>query len=218
MLILQWKLPATFVNTCVRVLLNDVGQFALIYVPLLLAFTTAINALMSTSPEWTNRWANWWLTAENLALLSFIQEPPEIGDLPYPSSAAMLLGGQTPFGSGMDAALPTLSFVLLFFLFLLVTVILLINLLIAMLSATYTTNKENAERDYCISFGRLVLRFERLYEGLHRCFNRDTTKEFTGTRIGKTGRSLSRKGSMSRYKDYRCSRGDPTPQLRLNAR
>ena len=53
-------------------------------------------------------------------------------------------------------------------LYLLVSVILLINLLIASMSARFDAKKLDAARDSRVAFGRLVLRFERLYDTIPR--------------------------------------------------
>ena len=112
--------------------------------------TRATFALLQDCPVWMTRWGSWWLTVENLLLLSFIQEPPAVQYSPYerdghqgepsPASIAQLLGGYTVRGEaveGADASVPTLLFYLLFCLFLITSVILLINLLIAMMSSRY---------------------------------------------------------------------------------
>ena len=192
-----YESAATFVNVVISVIQEDIYRFLLIFVPLLFGFATAINALAVCHPTFNSRWASWWLTVENLLLLTFIGEPPTIyhsGHAPYdassdddvyPTSAARLFGDAMPLGGGddwsletwwehgrwpsslwWDQALPAASFFFLFVLFLLVTVILLVNLLIAMISGKYEQVESFSTREYRIAFGRLVLRCERLYEQL----------------------------------------------------
>ena len=134
---LLFKELRMFVNVVATAMGTDVLQFVSVFAPLLVGFTTGINTLMQMHPVWSTRWGSWWLTLENLLLLSFIQEPPVIAgeDLPSPSSVVSLLGDFGVYES--DSVLPTLLFYFLFVLYLVVSVVLLINLLIAMMSARY---------------------------------------------------------------------------------
>ena len=84
---------STYVNVVFDAMLTDVLNFFLIFTPVVISFTTGINALLQPFPVWTTRWASWWLTFENLLLLSFTQEPPDIyEDDPMPSSIIRLFG------------------------------------------------------------------------------------------------------------------------------
>ena len=133
-----FKLPATFVNTIFSMLTEDVTAFLMIFLPLVGGFATAINALLHDHPGWMTRWSSWWLTVENLLLLSFIGEPPTVfagGSAPYdhdslstvyPSSVTLLFGEMDI--EGPDAILPVVLFFAFFFLFALISVILLVNL------------------------------------------------------------------------------------------
>lgn len=182
---------ATFVNVVINMLLVDVKKFIFIFLPLLFGFATAMNALLLPNALWQTRWSSWWLTVENLLLLSFLQEPPMMGwhvdpqDEVYPSSMASVFGEYEEHG--VDAVLPTLFFYLLYITFIILAVILLINLLIAMMSQTYEKMDEKANLDHRVEFGRLVLRFERLVEQLSTrfCFLD------VNTHIGKRGDSPS---------------------------
>lgn len=100
---------STFLNVVTLSLWTDVRQFLSIFVPLLVCFTTGINALMHVYPLWATRWASFWLTLENLLLLSFVQEPPVIhDDSPAPSAVVGLLGDFEQ--SQADSVLPTMLF------------------------------------------------------------------------------------------------------------
>lgn len=197
-----------FVNVVGSALRTDVMQFGFVFVPLLFGFSTGINSLMQLHPVWSTRWASWWLTLENLLLLSFIQEPPVVAgeELPSPSSVVKLLGDFEFYGS--DSVLPTLVFYIFFVLYLVVSVVLLINLLIAMMSARYEEQKENAELNTRVAFCRLVLRFERLLEKSTR-FGRVLT-----CRKGKAGSATTQLGSSSKTTD---SQRSSTKRMRRSA-
>ena len=169
--LVQLKYESTFLSVLKRSLLYDVGSFLSIYIPVLFGFTTGINALFAFYPSWQTRWGSWWSTLENLFLLSFIQEPPEIfQDLPYPSASWALfgdLGWAQAESSGANAWLPCISFYTFFVLYLIVSVVLLINLLIAMMSSRYETMRKEGLLSSRVSFGRVILRFERMIDFGH---------------------------------------------------
>ena len=157
---------STYISVVFDTLLTDVKQFLVLFIPLLISFSTGINALMQPFPPWVTRWASWWQTFENLLLLSITSEPPEIyQEEGHPSSVVYLFGTYDVHGT--DSLVLTALFYLLFVLFLIVNVVLLLNLLIAMMSARYDKKKRDAERDSRVEFGRLVLRFETLLESVY---------------------------------------------------
>ena len=133
-----YELASTFFNIVRQTLLTDCLKFLLIFIPLLCAFATAINSLLRGYPAWATRWGSWWLTAENLLLLSFLGHPPDIGDEGvYPSSIWVRFQGRGLASNDFDrdylyGFVPSFIFYLLFMLYALVQVIMLINLLIAM--------------------------------------------------------------------------------------
>ena len=176
-------------------MVTDVRQFLAVFIPLLVSCTTGISCLLQTHGRWATRWGSWWTTMENLLLLAFVQEPPEIhGDAPYPSSFAGLLSDASSTGGSPlapEAMVPTVLVYALFFLYIVVSVILLVNLLIAMMTKRYEmrradtqplpraclrdtsdlsavfarryeTRRADADRDTRVAFGRLVIRFEKL--------------------------------------------------------
>ena len=224
--------PATFVNIVARVLKNDVFKFILIYVPLLFGFATAINTLLRGSDS-ESRWADWFYTVENLLLLSFIQEPPDIFEENDPSpSSFMNLLNDTAYDEirtdhQWEARMPTALFFVLFVFFLLLTVVLLINLLIAMLSARYSDMSERATTDYRIAFARLVLRFERLAEQASSLFGkckrlvrrRDANYQPSYNKFTQVGKLPVRKDSdkklpkvYQRYQSFRQYQRDPSDE------
>ena len=167
-LILEGFMPhsdlSIFVNVVIKVLKTDVFQFLAMFVPLLIGFTTAINALLYIYPAWATRWSSWWLVCEHLLLLSFIQEPPEIYlDSSSPSSLSSLLGSFTEPHSS-SAVVPLVLFYVLYVTYLILSVVLLINLLIAMMTKRYEDSKQKAEIITRVAFGRVILRFERFLE------------------------------------------------------
>ena len=202
-----------FVNVVGSALYEDVMLFVVVFTPLLIGFTTGMNSLLQLHPVWETRWGSWWLTLENLLLLSFIQEPPIIAgdDSPSPSSIVALFG---EFGvAGSDAVLPTVLFYVFFVLYLVVSVVLLINLLIAMMSARYDRKRQNADLDTRVAFCRLVLRVERLIELSVRqlgLLTRDKSEPVSRTALGNkdsSQRDITRSSEASRSNRSDRARG-----------
>ena len=207
-----------FVNVVFNALVTDVVQFLAVFTPILIGFTTGINALMQLQPTWATRWGSWWLTLENLLLLSLSQEPPMVfDDSPSPSSIVGLLGDFSVHGS--DSVLPTLLYYALFVLYLIVSVVLLINLLIAMMSARFEKKKTQADLDTRVAFCRLVLRFERIVELTNRFFSPTgcTNGVQPKTALGKADGAFAASSQKSlRSNTSGDSLGAPRSSLRAN--
>ena len=172
-----------FVNVVTAVMLTDVMHFLVAFMVLLFGFTTGMSAVAHNLPLWASRWGSWWFACENLMLLSFIQEPPSFhdptqDDAPYPSAIATVLHNPSAdYQSGTwDETMPYALFYILFVLYMIVSAVLLINLLIAMMSARYDACKKNAQIDTRVAFGRLVLRLESLLEFIVKAPGRTITE------------------------------------------
>lgn len=198
---LPFKEKSIFVNIIVTVLKTDVLQFGAIFVPLIIGFTTAINSLLYFYPEWASRWGSWWLVLEKLLLLSFIQEPPEIYEgSPGPSSLSFLLGTfQEP---SVDSVLPLIMFLIFYVFYVLVSVILLVNLLIAMMTARYEKNKENATIVTRVAFGRVILRFERFVSTVRGTHAAPPAAVAEGGSKGKMANPQQQPKSLQRVSTY----------------
>ena len=131
-----------------RMMSNDVAKFMVVFVPLLLAFATAMDALHTGE-----RWANWFTSVESLFMMAFVGEVLDmsLGSGPYWDPTAL--------GDQFAAAV---FFYLLYLLFLILSAILMVNLLIAMMSATYESTQLDATREWRLMFARMVLRMELL--------------------------------------------------------
>ena len=145
LLLHQGRIPFPDLNVLVtlvfEVLRHDVTNFLKIFAPMLLGFTTGLNSLVQPELLFHSSWSSWWLSLEKLLLLSFIQEPPMIAeDSPSPSAIVSLFGDFEVEHS--DSVLPTVLFYFLFVAYLIVSVLLLINLLIAIMSNTFSVVEE----------------------------------------------------------------------------
>ena len=120
---------STLLNLVIIILRNDFAQFLTLFVPILLAFTTALNALVYSYPQWATRWGTWWQVLENLVLVSFIQEPPDVYDgQPFPSSISALLEDVTnTLGDGLakdgNSLLLFFGFMIFYFCFLIISAV-----------------------------------------------------------------------------------------------
>ena len=160
----------TFSAMVLKMLSGDIlSKFLPLYVPILLAFTTSMHAINPQKTTHDSRWSSWWQTLESLVLFSLVGEPPDValsvegtGDI-HPVDMFWDRHYRPEFTEGLSkSSWSTGGFVILYILFLFVVLLLLINLLIAMMSSTYESERDSARLQWRVLFARLVLRYELL--------------------------------------------------------
>ena len=167
----QWSEDlGTFSAMVLKMLSGDIlSKFLPLYVPILLAFTTSMHAINPQKTTHDSRWSSWWQSLESLLLFSLVGEPPDVamsvegtGDI-HPIDMLWDRHYRQEFTEGMSrSSYSTLGFVILYVLFLFVVLLLLVNLLIAMMSSTYESERDSARLQWRVLFARLVLRYELL--------------------------------------------------------
>ena len=132
-----------------RMLRDDIVKFFAVFIPIVLAFATAMNAL---HPDL--RYSRLWTSINTLFMMSFVGESLSMNadSGPFYDPGA--------FGDDGDAA--AIVFYLCYLCFLILSAVLMVNLLIAMMSTTYEATQLDATREWRVMFSRMVLRMELL--------------------------------------------------------
>jgi len=137
-----------------KMLFQDVRNFLIVQLPIMLAFSTSMHVLHAHAPA--ARYSLFWSTMETLFMMLFVGADVNMNEASA-SGAYFDRGSFKP----EDSFAPVL-FYLLYVTFIIVSVILMLNLLIALMSSTYESSQLEATLTWRISFARLVFRMDTL--------------------------------------------------------
>ena len=158
----------TFVCMINHMLVRDIFHYVVVAVPVFIGFTTSMHVLYSNplavdgALQWNDengelRWTSWWTCLESLFSLSVIGNEPIFAA--GSAHASSLLRSDVP--QSAEYVAPRFFYVL-YVGFLFFGVILLVNLLIAMMSRTYSISVERATLEFRVQFCSLVATTEIL--------------------------------------------------------
>mmetsp|Transcript_60800 Transcript_60800/g.135479 ORF Transcript_60800/g.135479 Transcript_60800/m.135479 type:complete len:725 (-) Transcript_60800:117-2291(-) len=140
-----------------KILIHDVTKFMVVFAPILVGFGTAMHALHPASlagEDSDRRWKDLIPATETLFMLSFADPAGlDMGDGTGPYYDA------TSFG---DMHLSAIVFFACYICFMVMSSVLMVNLLIAIMSATYENTMIESVLEWRIRFARMVLRMEIL--------------------------------------------------------
>jgi hypothetical protein len=132
-----------------RMLRDGIVKFMAVFIPLMLAFSTAMNVL---HPGLRYAWRR--TSVDSLLMMTFVGESVSMNTNSGPFYDDGAFGDD---GQGV-----AILFHLLYLAFLIISAVMMVNLLIAMMSTTYEATQLDATREWRVMFSRLVLRMELL--------------------------------------------------------